>query len=73
MLTSAQLVDWERDGFVVLPGAVDPAACDELREHVVAKLAEADPSVDGGLTVFDTTRQDHAQEEYFLTPGDVVR
>ncbi len=73
MLTSAQLVDWERDGFVVLPGAVDPAACDELREHVIAKLAAADPSVDGGLTVFDTTSQDHAQEEYFLTSGDVVR
>jgi phytanoyl-CoA hydroxylase len=73
MLTTTQLADWERDGFVVLPEAVDPAACDELRSHVVAQLAAADPSIDGGLTVFDTTQQGHAQEEYFLTSGDVVR
>jgi phytanoyl-CoA hydroxylase len=73
MLSSSQLTDWERDGFVVLPDAVDPAACDELRDHVIARLGAADPSVDGGLTVFDTTRQGHAQEEYFLTSGDVVR
>jgi phytanoyl-CoA hydroxylase len=73
MLNTMQLADWERDGFVVLPGAVDPAACDELRAHVVAQLAAADPSIDGGLTVFDTTQQGHAQEQYFLTSGDVVR
>ncbi len=73
MLTPAQLSDWERDGYLVLPDAVDPAACDKLRAHVMADVASADPSVDGGLTVFDTTQQDHAQEEYFLTSGDVVR
>jgi phytanoyl-CoA hydroxylase len=73
MLTPAQLSDWERDGYLVLPDAVDPAACDKLRAHVMADVASADPSVDGGLTVFDTTQQDHAQDEYFLTSGDVVR
>ncbi len=73
MLTAAQLDDWERDGFLVLPGAVDPAACDRLRAHVVSRLAEADPSTNPSLTVFDTTAHGHAQDEYFLTSGDVVR
>ncbi|MEM7141776.1 MAG: phytanoyl-CoA dioxygenase family protein [Actinomycetota bacterium] len=73
MLTADQLADWERDGYVVLPGAIDPAACDALREHTVGLLEAADPSVDGGLTVFDTTEQGHAQQEYFLTSGDKVR
>lgn len=73
MLSAEQLVDWERDGFLALPGAVDPAACDRLRAHVVSRLAEADPTANTGLTVFDTTGQGHAQDEYFLTSGDKVR
>ena len=73
MLTTSQLAAWERDGYLVLPGAVDPADCDRLRAHVVGQLAQADPSVNPSLTVFDTTAQGHAQEEYFLTSGDVVR
>ena len=73
MLTELQMADWDRDGYLVLPGAVDPAACDELRGHVVAQMAAADPSIDGGLTVFDTTGQGHAQAEHFLTSGDKVR
>ena len=73
MLTDSQLADWDRDGFVVLPDIIDPASCDALRAHVMAEMADADPTVDGGLTVFDTTEQGHAQQEYFLTSGDVVR
>ena len=73
MLSAEQLSDWDRDGFLVLPGAIDPAACDRLRAHVVAKLAEADPATNAAMTVFDTTEQGHAQDEYFLTSGDVVR
>ncbi len=73
MLTAGQLAAWERDGYIVMLDAVDPAACDTLREHVMADLAAADPSVDGGLTVFDTAEQGHAQDEYFLTSGDKVR
>jgi phytanoyl-CoA hydroxylase len=72
MLTPSQLDDWHRDGYLVLPGAVDPAECDALRAHVVAELAATEPAA-GTLTVFDTTAQAHAQDEYFLTSGDVVR
>lgn len=73
MLTETQLADWERDGFLVLPDFVEPASCDELRTHVMAEMAVADPTVDGGLTVFDTADQSHARDEYFLSSGDVVR
>ncbi|GJM37359.1 MAG: phytanoyl-CoA dioxygenase [Acidimicrobiales bacterium] len=73
MLTADQLAAWDRDGYLVFENAVDPATCDELREHVIAQLAAADPTVDGGLTVFDTTEQGHAQQDYFLTSGDKVR
>ncbi|MDW3217683.1 MAG: phytanoyl-CoA dioxygenase family protein [Acidimicrobiales bacterium] len=73
MLTADQLAAWDRDGYLVFEDAVDSATCDELREHVIAQLAAADPTVDGGLTVFDTTEQGHAQQEYFLTSGDKVR
>ena len=72
MLTSTQLDDWARDGYLVLPGAADPAECDALRAHVVAELAATEPAA-GTLTVFDATAQAHAQDEYFLTSGDVVR
>jgi len=73
MLSPEQLADWDRDGYLVLPDAVDPADCDRLRNHVVAQLADADPATNESLTVFDTTGQGHAQDEYFLTSGDVVR
>lgn len=73
VLSPTQLADWHRDGFLVLPDAIDPWACDELRNHVVELLSDADPLTDGGLTVFDASAQSHAQDEYFLTSGDVVR
>jgi phytanoyl-CoA hydroxylase len=73
VLTTEQLAAWDRDGYLVLPGAVDSTDCDRLRTHVVGRLAEADPSANRELTVFDTTAQGHAQDEYFLTSGDVVR
>lgn len=73
MLNAAQLNDWDRDGYLVLPGAIDPADCDRLRDHVVAQLRATDLADNKNLTVFDTTDQEHARDEYFLTSGDVVR
>jgi phytanoyl-CoA hydroxylase len=73
VLDASRLADWERDGYLVLEGAVDPDECDRLRAHVVAGLADADPAANPDLTVFDTGEQGHARDEYFLTSGDVVR
>lgn len=73
MLDSAQLADWERDGFLVLPGFVPRERCEALKNHVEAMLAGIDPESDGGLTVFSTTEQSHAQDEWFLGSSDTVR
>ena len=73
MLNAAQLNDWDRDGYLVLPDAIDPADCDRLRDHVVTQLRATDLADNKNLTVFDTTDQGHARDEYFLTSGDVVR
>ena len=73
VLDDSQLADWERDGFLVLPGFVPRERCEALKTHVEATLAGIDPERDGGLTVFSTTEQSHAQDEWFLGSGDTVR
>ena len=73
MLDAAQLDRWERDGFLMLDGFVDTERCQNLKSHVESLLAGIDPERDGGLTVFSTTEQSHAQDAWFLGSGDTVR
>ena len=73
MLGGGQLRDWDRDGFLVLPGFVPRERCDALKAHVEAMLAGIDAERDGGLTVFSTTEQSHAQDAWFLGSADTVR
>ena len=73
MLAAEQLRDWERDGFLVLPGFVPRQRCEALKAHVEEMLAGIDPERDGGLTVFSTTEQSHAQDAWFLGSGHTVR
>lgn len=73
VLSASQLEAWDRDGYLVLADFVDSQRCDALKDHVLELLREADPAVDGQLTVFDTNAQQHAQDEYFLTSGDTIR
>ena len=66
---------WERDGFVVLPGFVPPDRVESLRHRIddlVAGYASQDLP-DGAATVFSTTDQTHAQDNWFLTSADVIR
>ncbi len=72
-LSDAQLESWEADGFLVLEGFVSKQRCDALKAHVNAMLKNIDPARDGGLTVFSTTEQSHAQDAWFLGSGDTVR
>ena len=66
---------WERDGFVVLPGFVAPTQIDLLRRRindlVDGYASQGLPA--GATTVFSTTEQSHAQDEWFLTSADVIR
>ena len=71
MLTPEQQEAWARDGFLVLPGFVDPDACDELRARAEAIIAEFDP--EERASVFSTHEQQRTSDEWFLTSGDRVR
>lgn len=72
-LAPEQRAAWEDNGFLVLPGFVDGRRCDELRAHVVDLLDGIDPATDGSFTVFSTSDQAHAQDEWFLTSGGEIR
>ncbi len=71
ILNEAQLHDWHRDGFLVLPGFVPEGDCDRLRTRMTELVDAFDPS--GVSTVFRTDDQGHARDDYFLTSGDKVR
>lgn len=73
MLSQQQLSDWHRDGFLVLPGFVPSAQCEMLKAHVQELLSSVDPHADGSATVFSTTDQAHAQDDWFLASGDTIR
>jgi len=66
---------WERDGFVSLPGFVAPDQIESLRRRindlVDGYASQGLPA--GATTVFSTTEQTHAQDEWFLTSADVIR
>jgi phytanoyl-CoA hydroxylase len=66
--------DWaqfERDGYLVLPGFVPDAACDRLRARMAELVEDFEPGA--AQTVFSTTTTRHAQDRYFLESGDKVR
>ena len=66
---------WERDGFVVLPGFVSPDRVESLRRRIDELVAgyASQGLPDGAATVFSTTEQTHAQDDWFLTSADVIR
>jgi len=62
---------FERDGVLVLDGLITDKACDDLRHHMDNLMASFD--VDEHASVFSTTSQAHAQDEYFLSSGHTTR
>lgn len=73
MLGSEQLNHWERGGYLLLPHFVPRERCRELKAHVGGLLDHVDPTLDGATTVFSTTDQSHAQDDWFLASGDKIR
>jgi len=63
--------DFERDGYLVLPGFVPQSQCDALRARMQEMLEAFEPAE--VATVFSTRGQRHAQDRYFLESGDKVR
>ena len=61
---------FDRDGFLVLEGFVEKAACDRLRERADSLVDGFDPS--GISTVFSTKTRAHAKDAYFQESGDKI-
>src|SRR5690348_13488617 len=71
ILSADQRASFERDGFLVLPDFVSKDSCNQLRAQAEKLVAAFDP--DEQRTVFSTTDQAHARDDYFLNSGDKVR
>ena len=61
---------WERDGFLVIPDAVDPARCEELIARAEAIVDDFDPAT---VSIFSTHEQTRTSDDYFLESGDKIR
>ncbi|TYZ68541.1 hypothetical protein PybrP1_007696 [[Pythium] brassicae (nom. inval.)] len=71
-LTAAQIAQYHRDGFLVIPGALAPADCDRLRERAGVFVAACD--VNEHRSIFTTNEQSRRMnDEYFLSSGDQIR
>jgi phytanoyl-CoA hydroxylase len=69
-LTTEQLAQYERDGFLIIEGFVETQICDQLRERALNLVAAFDPS--GVRSIFSTHEQTRTSDDYFLTSGDRV-
>ncbi len=70
-LTSAQLAQYEDDGFLVLENFASDQACDALRARANELVRGFDPA--DVFSVFSTHEQNRLTDEYFLTSGDKIR
>jgi phytanoyl-CoA hydroxylase len=62
---------YRADGYLILRGFVDPAACDALRARAAELLAGFTP--DAERSIFTTDEQVRNTDDYFLGSGDKIR
>jgi len=70
MLSDAELAAYRRDGFLVVKGFADPAACDRLVQRSYELIDAFDPAT---VSVFTTDEQTRTTDDYFLGSGDTIR
>jgi len=70
-VTAEMRAAFSGDGVLVLDGLIAEATCDELRNHMNDMMASFD--VEEHASVFSSTSQAHAQDEYFLSSGHTTR
>ena len=70
-LSADQLVQYQRDGFLVLENFVDDASCDRLRARAEELVQEFDPQ--GVVSIFSTHEQNRTTDAYFLESGSEIR
>ena len=69
VLSATQVAAFERDGFLVVPDAIDPAACDELIARSGEIVDAFDPAT---VSIFSTNEQTRTSDDYFLASGDRI-
>ena len=69
-ITSKQIEQYRRDGFLVVPDFVSETECDSLRSRIQEMLSAFDPA--GLISIFSTQEQNRIADEYFMTSGDKV-
>src|SRR5215470_1057339 len=69
-LSTDQLTNYEREGFLVINDCVDPMACDELRRRANAMIREFEPS--NVTSIFSTHEQNRVADEYFLNSANNI-
>ncbi len=72
-LDADQLDGFRCDGFVVVEGVLSTAETDAMRARAIELATTVDLEAEGSATIFSATDQSHAQDEYFLSSGDVIR
>ena len=70
-VSTQQVKQYERDGFLVLEGFADAKDCDRLRARAEELVQEFDPSE--VVSVFSTKEQNRLTDEYFMASGDKIR
>jgi phytanoyl-CoA hydroxylase len=69
-LSSRQLNDYERDGYLVVEDFVAASECDALRERAAELVAQFDPR--GVTSIFSTREQTRTSDAYFMESGDRI-
>jgi phytanoyl-CoA hydroxylase len=70
-LSTEQLAQYERDGFLVLEDFITAEACDRLRGRALELITAFDPSK--VRSIFSTHEQTRTSDDYFLNSGDKIR
>ena len=70
-ISKGQIKQYKDQGFLVLEGFVDQAACDRLRGRAAELVQQFDPAE--VVSIFSTREQNRLTDEYFMTSGDKVR
>lgn len=70
-VSTEQLEQYRRDGYLVIEDFVTAEACDRLRERAARLVTEFDPTE--AISIFSTHEQSRLTDEYFLESGDKIR
>ncbi len=71
IISSEQLADYKREGFLVLEDFVESAQCDRLQRRAEELVEQFDPR--GMRSIFSTREQSRLSDDYFLESGSKIR